>query len=65
MSPSPARGGIYTEHEEEEVLVLTEETTMMTPGPSSSGQQQPGHASPRVQFRQMTEMNLDANALKN
>eukprot|EP00975_Prorocentrum_lima_P056064 11753667-Prorocentrum_lima.AAC.1 len=37
---------------------------MSTPGSASSGVQQPGQAWPRVLFRQMAEMNLDANALE-
>eukprot|EP00975_Prorocentrum_lima_P030335 6360279-Prorocentrum_lima.AAC.1 len=63
MSPSTARGGVYNEHEEEDVLVLTEEM-MMTPGSTSSGVQQIGQGWPKVQFRQMTEMNLDATAME-
>eukprot|EP00975_Prorocentrum_lima_P015233 3229476-Prorocentrum_lima.AAC.1 len=63
MSPSTARGGVYKEHEEEEMLVLTEET-MVTPGSASFGVQQIGQVWPRVQFRQMTEMNLDAHAME-
>eukprot|EP00975_Prorocentrum_lima_P046654 9750062-Prorocentrum_lima.AAC.1 len=37
---------------------------MLTPGSASSGVQQPGQAWPTVQFRQMTEINLDANAME-
>eukprot|EP00975_Prorocentrum_lima_P058060 12179075-Prorocentrum_lima.AAC.1 len=45
------------------MLVLTEET-MVTPGSASSGVQRTGQSWPNVQFRQMTEMNLDANAME-
>eukprot|EP00975_Prorocentrum_lima_P061969 12882962-Prorocentrum_lima.AAC.1 len=45
------------------MLVLTEET-MLTPGSASSRVRQSGQAWPRVQFRQMTEMNMDASALE-
>eukprot|EP00975_Prorocentrum_lima_P071341 12937161-Prorocentrum_lima.AAC.1 len=37
---------------------------MVTSGSTSSGIPQGGQVWPRVQFRQMTEMNLDANALE-
>eukprot|EP00975_Prorocentrum_lima_P026806 5633768-Prorocentrum_lima.AAC.1 len=37
---------------------------MLTPGSVLSGVQQPGQAWPKVQFRQMAETNLDANALE-
>eukprot|EP00975_Prorocentrum_lima_P042469 8922968-Prorocentrum_lima.AAC.1 len=45
------------------MLVLIEET-MVTLGSASSGGQQIGQVWPRVQFRQLTEMNLDANAME-
>eukprot|EP00975_Prorocentrum_lima_P030885 6483362-Prorocentrum_lima.AAC.1 len=63
MSPSTARGGVYNEHEDADVLVLAEET-MTTSGSASSGVQQGGQLWPRVQIRQMTDMNLDANAME-
>eukprot|EP00975_Prorocentrum_lima_P058910 12353611-Prorocentrum_lima.AAC.1 len=63
MSPSTARGGVFNEHEDADVLVLIEET-MTTSGSTSSGVQQGGQVWPRVQFRQMAEMNLDATAME-
>eukprot|EP00975_Prorocentrum_lima_P042243 8876747-Prorocentrum_lima.AAC.1 len=62
MSPSNARGEVPIDQGDEDVIVLDGET--LTASGSSSSGIQGGQVWPKVQFRQMTEMNLDATAME-
>eukprot|EP00975_Prorocentrum_lima_P067014 12912499-Prorocentrum_lima.AAC.1 len=61
MSPSSARGGALGEAEED-VVILPDELLMTSR--SSTSTHQTGQALPKVQFRQMTEMVLDASVVE-
>eukprot|EP00975_Prorocentrum_lima_P001387 298933-Prorocentrum_lima.AAC.1 len=61
MSPITAREEAPRDNGEEGVIML--DTGLTASGSSSSGIQE-GQSWPRLQFRQMTEMNLNAAAME-